>query len=106
MNTSPLSERAMLASLNIRRWSASRTDKKITSEVAAQHAVKEKRAGKYRKNAIDVEALSFVAVGTAAGDLRTKHYFYTLPWSQDGSRILPSAMFVEYSEEMRKLRGA
>jgi hypothetical protein len=106
MNTSPLSERAMLASLNIRRWQAARTDKKITSEVAAQHAVKEKRAGKFRKNAIDVEAPSFVAVGTAVGDLRTKHYFYTLPWSQDGSRILPSAMFVEYSEELRKLRGA
>jgi hypothetical protein len=104
MNTSPLSERAMLASLNIRRWQAARTDKKITSEVAAQHAVKEKRAGKYRKNAIDVEAPSFVAVGSAAGELRTRHYFFTLPWSQDGSRILPSAMFVEYSEEMRKLR--
>ena len=106
MNTSPLSERAMLASLNIRRWQAARTDKKITSEVAVQHSVKEKRAGKFRKNAIDVEAASFVAVGTAASDLRTKHYFCTLPWSQDGSRILPSAMFVEYSEEMRKLRGA
>ena len=39
MNTTSLSERAMLASLNIRRWQAALTDKKITAEVATNHAV-------------------------------------------------------------------
>jgi hypothetical protein len=106
MNTSSLSERAMLASLNIRRWQAARTDKQITTEVATNHAVSAKRAGRYRKNAINVEAASFQAVVSAASDLRTKHYFYTLPWSQDGARILTTAIFEEYSTEMRKLRGA
>jgi hypothetical protein len=94
----------MLASLNIRRWSPALTDKKITHEVATSHAVSEKRAGKYRKNAIDVKAPSFQAVVSAASELRNQHYFYTLPWSQDGARILPSAVFEKYSNEMRKLR--
>ena len=106
MNTTSLSERAMLASLNIRRWQAALTDKKITAEVATTHAVSEKRAGRYRKNAIDVEALSFKAVVSAASELRNQHYFYTLPWSQDGARILTTAIFSEYSEKMRALRGA
>jgi hypothetical protein len=104
-NTTSLSERAMLASLNIRRWQAALTDKKITAEVATHHAVSEKRAGRYRKNAIDVEALSFKAVVSAASELRNQHYFYTLPWSQDGARILTTTMFAEYSAKMRTLRG-
>lgn len=106
MNTTSLSERAMLASLNIRRWQAALTDKKITAEVALSHAVSEKRAGRYRKNAIDVEASSFKAVVSAASELRNRHYFYTLPWTQDGARILTTAMFEQYSTDMRTLRGA
>jgi hypothetical protein len=106
MNTTSLSERALLASLNIRRWTAARTDKRISTEVAASHAVSEKRAGKYRKNAIDITAPSFERVISASSDLRNKHYFYTLPWSQDGARILPSAVYDEYAAQMRALHAA
>jgi hypothetical protein len=105
MTTTSLCERAMLVSLNIRRWAAARTDQKITAEVASNHAVNEKRAGRYRKNAIDIKAATFEAVGSAASELRNKHYFYTLPWSQDGARILPAAMFEEYSTATRALRA-
>ena len=62
MNITSLSERAMLASLNIRRWQAALTDKKVSAEVATNHAVNPTRAGKYRKNAIDTKAPSFEAV--------------------------------------------
>jgi hypothetical protein len=106
MTINILSERAMLVTLNIRRWQAARTDKKITAEVASAHAVSEKRAGRYRKNAIDVDAPSFKTVVGAASDLRAKHYFYTLPWTQEGARILTTAMFDEYTREMRTLRSA
>jgi hypothetical protein len=106
MNITSLSERAMLASLNIRRWQAALTDKKVTAEVATNHAVNPTRAGKYRKNAIDTKAPSFEAVVSTASELRNKHYFYTLPWSQDGARILPASIFEKYSEDMRLLRGA
>jgi hypothetical protein len=96
----------MLASLNVRRWQASLTDKKISAEVATHHAVNEKRAGRYRKNAIDVNAPTFKAVAETASELRNTHYYYTLPWSQDGARILTTAIFEEYSAEMRTLRLA
>lgn len=94
----------MLASLHIRMWGATRTDKTVTEEVAKQHAVTQKRAGHYRKHAINVEAPSYKAVKSAAVDLRHRHYHWTLPWGEDGGRILPAAHFEKYSAEMRALR--
>src|SRR5579859_6344982 len=101
-----LNERAMLASLTVSRWQATLTDKKITSEVATAHNVTERRAGRYRKYAIDVSAPTFKAVVSAASDIRHKHYFHTLPWGQDGARILTAKNFETYSADMRKLRLA
>lgn len=103
---SRLQDRAMLASVSIRRWLATRTDKKVSAEVAANHKVRERRAGHYRKHAIDVEAPSFQAVVAAAGALRHKHYELTLPWGQDGARILTATMFEQYSTEIRHKRAA
>lgn len=101
-----LNTRAMLASLRISQWSATRTDKKVSREVAAQHAVAERRAGHYRKHAINPDAATFKAVVTAAGAMRTKHIDYTLPWASDGARILPAALFAKYTDDMRELRAA
>jgi hypothetical protein len=100
-----LNERAMLASLTINRWQATLTDKKITSEIAAKHSVNERRAGKYKKYAIDIEAPSFRAVTAAASDLRHTHYYHTLPWGQDGARILTAVNFDNYSTIMRGKRA-
>ena len=105
MSANPLSECAMLSSLSVKCWSAALTDKKISSEVAETHSVNQKRAGKYRKNAINTEAPTYQAVKEAATELRTKHYEFTLPWSQDGARILTTAMFEQYSRELRTLRA-
>lgn len=100
-----LQERAMLAALHIRRWGGTRTDKKVTSDVAKQHAVTERRAGNYRKHAINVDAPTFKAVVTAASELRARHMHWTLPWGEEGARILPSANFEKYSDEMRAARA-
>jgi hypothetical protein len=101
-----LNERAMLVSCKVSVWPAAKTDKRVSAEVAAQHAVTERRAGKYRKNCINVDAPEFVAVKKAAGDLKTAHYRLTLPWRDDGVRILPSLAHPEYSDTMRNLRSA
>ncbi len=100
-----ITQRAMLASLHIRMWGATRTDKTVTEQVAAQHSVTTKRAGHYRKHAIDVDAPTYKAVKSAGADMRHRHYFWTLPWGEDGARILPAANFEKYSAEMRGLRA-
>lgn len=100
-----LNTRAMLASLTIHRWQATLTDKKVSRDVAKQHDVNERRAGKYRKYAINVESPSFKATNSAASNIRHEHYWLTLPWGQDGARILTAAGFEKYSASMRKLRA-
>lgn len=101
-----LNTRAMLSTLNISVWTATRTDKRASREVAQAHGVNERRAGHYRKHAIDTSAPSYVAVKSAAGALREKHYWHTLPWNGDGARILPAASFATYSADIRHLKDA
>lgn len=100
-----IQSRAMLASLHISKWAATRTDKRVTEEVASKHGVQSKRAGHYRKHAIDTEHASYRAVGTAISSLRARHFYWTLPWGENGARILPAANFDKYSADMRILRG-
>jgi hypothetical protein len=104
MSTS-LNTRAMLASLTIHRWQATLTDKKVSRDIAQRHDVSERRAGKYRKYAINVESPSFKATNSAASNIRHEHYWLTLPWGQDGARILTAAGFETYSAKMRQLRS-
>lgn len=100
-----IQSRAMLAALHISKWGATRTDRKVTEEVAIKHGVKSKRAGHYRKHAIDTETPSYKAVGAAISSLRVRHFYWTLPWGANGERILPAANFDKYSADMRILRG-
>jgi hypothetical protein len=99
-----IATRAMLATLHISRWSAVRLDKQVTEEVAIQHGVDARRAGKYRKNVIDPDHPLYVAIGHAASALRQRHNYWTLPWGENATRILPAANFEKYSADMRLLR--
>lgn len=100
-----IQSRAMLAALRISKWTATRTDKKVTEEVAIKHGVSSKRAGTYRKHAIDIEHPSYRAVNAAISQLRVRHFYWTLPWGEDGARILPAANFDKFSADMRTLRS-
>ena len=97
-----LNERAMLVKLNIGQWAAKKHDKKISKEVADNHnAVGD--VGRYSKHLLAAEALQ--AVQKAANEARTFHYAQTLPWRDDGARILLSNNFGRYSERMRELEA-
>ena len=98
-----LSKRAMLAVLTIRTWSASKYDRKVSDEVAERHSASQ-NAGRYRKSLLPQESTSLEKVKKAATAAREWHYKNTLPWSQDGSRILPKDNYFNYVEAMRKFR--
>lgn len=98
-----LRSKAMLANLSISRWSARRTDKKITKEVTDAHGA-ERDTGDFRKALVDKAHLK--ALMTSAGVIRAFHYKMTLPWDDDGRRILPSRSYQEYTDTNRALRIA
>jgi hypothetical protein len=97
-----LSDIAMLATLNINVWAATVTDQKISKEVAKAHNASED-SGVYRKNAIDIRAPEWRAVISAKSNLRNRYYELTLPWGNNGSRILSAMMHPKFCDDMRKL---
>lgn len=99
-----LSEIAMLATLNVSMWAATVTDEKISREVAKRHNASQD-SGVYKKNAIDIKAPEYRALITAKSNIRNRYYELTLPWGNNGSRILSAQMHPKFCDDMRKLSG-
>lgn len=96
-----ITTRAMLARVTIRSWGGRALDRKVTEEVAEQHGVST-NAGRYNKQLVPKARLEPIA--KAAGALRMYHYEHTLPWMDDGGRILPAAAFETYRAGMLGLK--
>jgi hypothetical protein len=96
-----LQSKAMITNLTVRQWTGQKTDKKIGEEVDKQHNAK--NAGKYIKWLID--KIELEPLSKHSGKVRDLHYTMTLPWGDNGDRLLPSRMFMKYSEQMRNLRA-
>ncbi len=96
-----LSERAMLVNLSIAVWHAEREDSKRAAEIAARYG-SDARMGKYRRYLIDPDALKPIL--KKRGEMRNRHYELTLPWGDDTSRIITSAGFLRYRDEMDAYR--
>jgi len=96
--------RAMLANIKIGVWEARKNDKQITNKVNTEYAASNE-AGRYHKHLFGgpVEELSKLV--TASHYLRWTHYAQTLPWSDSGWRLLPTANHMEYLKIMREKRA-
>jgi hypothetical protein len=97
--TANLSERAMLVNLSISQWTAVKNDKRVTREIAQQHASEEKM-GRYNKSLVAKTALE--TLNTLAGEMRAEHYKRTLPWRDGGDRVLSTVGYFDYSQTMRQ----
>ncbi len=94
-----LSNKALLANLSISQWTGRRLDKRATSTVESTHET-QKSVGNYTKkllpNAPELEELQRLA-----GAMRVFFYDQTLPWYSDGSRILSSKNYLEFTAAFR-----
>ena len=97
-----ISSKAMLAALKITQWGCAKKDKDITDDVLMQHQA-QRDSGAFNKRLLAKEQIANIR--QIAGAARNRHYELTLPWAQDGARILPAAMFAKYDKEMRALKG-
>lgn len=98
-----VSARAMLVSLHVSTWAARKFDKAATSKVNNDHKASQK-AGRFNKHLL-AGAPQHEALISACEAARELHYSQTLPWSDKGSRLLPTANFMEYTKVMRKQFG-
>lgn len=98
----PIHSRAMLVRLAVSKWTARKHDKSISAEVAHSHNAATD-AGRYNKVLIAKAALE--VINRAESVARTFHYTNTLPWGDDGYRILPAANYLTYTNQLRELRA-
>lgn len=94
-------KRAMLVELTIRQWTARKHDKKVTREVDQNHSAR--NGGRYNKQLIAKDALDPIA--KKANAIRMFHYAYTLPWGNNGQRLLPAVRFMEYRGKLVEHRN-
>lgn len=97
-----VSSRAVLVTLNVSTWTARKFDKRVTEDVAVTNSAGNK-AGRYNKDLL-AGAEQHKAVTQASGAARRTHYMNTLPWSDEGWRLLPTANYQAYVDAMRKAR--
>ena len=92
----------MLAFLTISQWTERKHDKRATQDVAQKYQV-QGEAGRYNKVLIAKEELK--EIQKIHSKARIFHYENTLPWSDDGNRILTADNYFTYSSELQKLKA-
>jgi hypothetical protein len=99
-----ITERAMLAAVHISIWTAVKHDRKVSHEVAQQHGAHE-GAGRYNKQLLR-EAEKLEALRSLSGQIRQYFYKISLPWSDEGYRLLPAHFYFELTTKMREFEQA
>ncbi len=92
-----LSSRAMLSSLSISMWSARKHDPAASEDIAARHGA-QANVGRYLKILLPKKALA--EVQKIVSEARQEHYFITLPWDDNGYRVLPGAVYFDHVRKM------
>lgn len=100
---STLADRAMLVRLKRSMWTGYAFDQSATIQVEQANGVG--AVGRFNKKLM-AKSSKFKAVIAAYNALYDYHQSVSLPWLDDGLRLLPSAMYFEYTQEMRALKDA
>jgi len=87
----------MLCSLSISVWSARKHDPDASEEIAMRHGA-QADAGRYHKVLLPKKALADLQ--KIVSDARQEHYFITLPWDDNGYRVLPAAVYMDHTRKM------
>ena len=95
-----LTHDAMLVSLRINSWSGRLYDRQASQQVAV-HNDADTNAGRYNKRLLPKQA--FAALAATMSNARTSHYANTLPWDDQGGRLLTVANYERYTAALDTL---
>jgi hypothetical protein len=94
-----IQERAMLVKLNISQWTGRKKDQKVTKETNAFYGAAD-ASGYYSKALIPKQAVK--PISQVVSTARAFHYENTLPWGDNGERLLPSKNYLDYTRKMHE----
>lgn len=93
-----IAEKALLVNVTICQWSARKTDKRISQKIAKDHNAH--NAGNFNKILIAEQELK--KIQSIAGSTRDFLYNNTLPWGDNGDRLLPATNYFEFVARFRE----
>jgi hypothetical protein len=93
-----ISSSAMLVELSVRTWTARKLDRSVTEEVNVSKKASS-AASRVNKHLLpEVKQLKDIVKYAAA--VRNWMYTETLPWSDFGARLIPTANFFDFKQEL------
>lgn len=98
-----ISSAAMLTELSLSVWTGRKKDKRASDDVTSQSQAAKGVASVNKK--LLGECAELVSIQKFAGNVRTTHYASTMPWSDTGMRLLPTAQYFKYHEQMTGLKA-
>ena len=103
MSSVDYSKKAMLVKLTRRAWGISKKDAVVTKAVLAQHGAT-MDSGTFTKKILAKDALK--EINTCMNEAYKIHNSMTLPWDDEGRRILTSKNFFEYKRKMNEVENS
>ncbi|MGP8438050.1 hypothetical protein ACT2FY_00040 [Paraburkholderia fungorum] len=102
MNITNIKSKVMLSSVTISTWQARCFDVKATEEVEKSHETK--GIGRFNKRLMPEHAPSYREVVSIGNRIRSYYYDHSLKYDQLGVRLLPTMVYMDFADQMRKLK--
>jgi len=99
-----ISSSAMLVELAISVWTGKKKDKRASQAVEFQNGAEDGVFSGYKKllgNCAELKAIQDFTANVRTGI----HYDMTMPWSNSGLRLLPTAKYFDYTKTMTALEA-
>lgn len=96
-----ISTAAMLGSINISVWEARKQDRKTAEEVTQSKGARSKRAATVHKHLFS-ECPALEAIKSLRGEVRTWFNTVTLPWDDNGRRLITTAQYLNVMGQAAK----
>lgn len=101
MNVTSITAAAMLGSVNMSVWEARKQDKKVAEEVAHAKGARSKKAATVHKHLFS-ECPALEAIKSLRGEVRVWFNTVTLPWDDNGRRIITTAQYLQVTDQVSK----
>ncbi len=103
VNVPSIGSASMLVELSISTWTGRKLDKRASQDVTTRHHADAGIANVHKKLLGNCDELTAVQKFTA--NVRNLHYGMTMPWSDTGLRLLPTAQYFKYHQTMTDVQN-
>ena len=98
-----LASSSMLVEVNISNWAGRKKDKRASADVTSANHADTGVASVNKKLLANSDTLK--AIQTHVTAVRAMHANMTMPWSNSGLRLLPTAQYFKYSQAMSEMQN-